>query len=412
MEVSLRCVSSLQLQLSSSPSPQQRCSTGSGSFSSLWYSKSGSRVFQSRSGQQFWTVKAAAVAAGGLHHRHRHYHPCQQQFLSWNPEDGGGDRALGDLNGLRRNARFDRNNLVHPSGGPRGFDPCHAKNNWFGGSKETEEEAVQDVSSAQKVSWPVLERWDIPWDGKVTSLGMVAWLVSFLLTGLLLSVLAAQVGFGRRQLLSSDDQAIYVFVHQLAQTIAGLGVVNTAVSPYKPLAADLFSIQWESPFDLRRGWILWGSIGILCSGAAVVAASYITVSINGQPPPRDETDALVQLMPIIGASPLSTLSLISVTGVLAPILEETIFRGFLMTSLTKWLPTPVAVLISAFAFAGAHLTPGEFPQLAALGVILGFSYAQTRNLLTPMLIHSIWNSGVVVLLTLLRLQGYDLKELI
>jgi membrane protease YdiL (CAAX protease family) len=117
-------------------------------------------------------------------------------------------------------------------------------------------------------------------------------------------------------------------------------------------------------------------------------------------------------MPIIGASPLSTASLLGVTGVLAPVLEETIFRGFLMTSLTKWLPTPVAVLISAVAFAAAHLTPGEFPQLAALGVILGFSYAQTRNLLTPILIHSIWNSGVVVLLTLLRLQGYDLKELI
>jgi hypothetical protein len=110
---------------------------------------------------------------------------------------------------------------------------------------------------------------------------------SFLLTGLLLSVLAAQVGVGRRQFLSSDDQAIYVFIHQLAQTIAGLAVVNTAVGPYKPLSPDLFALEWESPFDLRRGWILWGGIGIFCSGAAVVAASYVTVAINGQPPPRD-----------------------------------------------------------------------------------------------------------------------------
>lgn len=31
------------------------------------------------------------------------------------------------------------------------------------------------------------------------------------------------------------------------------------------------------------------------------------------------------------------------------------------------VPTPVAIVLSACAFAGAHLTPGEFPQLAALG---------------------------------------------
>lgn len=32
----------------------------------------------------------------------------------------------------------------------------------------------------------------------------------------------------------------------------------------------------------------------------------------------------------------STAALIAVTGILAPILEESVFRGFLMTSLTKW----------------------------------------------------------------------------
>lgn len=33
------------------------------------------------------------------------------------------------------------------------------------------------ISPSQKTGWPVLERWDIPWDGKTTSLGMVAWLL-------------------------------------------------------------------------------------------------------------------------------------------------------------------------------------------------------------------------------------------
>uniref|UniRef100_A0A0A9DP92 CAAX prenyl protease 2/Lysostaphin resistance protein A-like domain-containing protein n=1 Tax=Arundo donax TaxID=35708 RepID=A0A0A9DP92_ARUDO len=46
------------------------------------------------------------------------------------------------------------------------------------------------------------------------------------------------------------------------------------------------------------------------------------------------------------------------------------------------------------------------------GVALGFSYAQTRNLLTPITIHAFWNSGVILLLTFLQLQGYDIKELL
>ncbi|KAL5722772.1 hypothetical protein ACHQM5_006248 [Ranunculus cassubicifolius] len=83
-----------------------------------------------------------------------------------------------------------------------------------------------------------------------------------------------------------------------------------------------------------------------------------------------------------------------------------------MVSLTKWVPTPISVLITAAVFSLAHFTPGEFPQLFVLGSALGFSYAQTRNLLTPITIHALWNSGVIVFLTFLQLQGYDIKELL
>lgn len=65
----------------------------------------------------------------------------------------------------------------------------------------------------------------------------------------------------------------------------------------------------------------------------------------------------------------STAVLVGITGVLAPLLEETVFRGFLMVSLTKWLPTPAAAVVSAAVFALAHLTPGEFPQLFVLGAL-------------------------------------------
>lgn len=255
-------------------------------------------------------------------------------------------------------------------------------------------------------------RWNIPWDGKTVITTMTAFGISFLLTGLGLSILIARLGFRRRQLLDFDEQALFIFINQLLQTIVGTNVINACIKSYRPFPTELFYYDWKNPFSVSRGWLLWGLVGIFCGAAAVLLAGTVTTFVNGEPLPREGQDALLQLLPLIGASRTSTALLLAVTGLLAPYLEETVFRGFLMTSLTKWMPTPAAVILSAGAFAFAHFTPGEIPQLFALGVVLGFSYSKSGNLLTPIMIHGLWNSGVVILLTFLRLQGYDIQELI
>ncbi len=45
-----------------------------------------------------------------------------------------------------------------------------------------------------------------------------------------------------------------------------------------------------------------------------------------------------------------------VVTVCAPIWEEAIFRGFLLPSLTRYMPVGAAVLVSALGFAGAHFS--------------------------------------------------------
>ena len=120
------------------------------------------------------------------------------------------------------------------------------------------------------------------------------------------------------------------------------------------------------------------------------------------------------VLPLIGGGDdqgTRLLSLLAVTSVFAPALEEVVFRGFLMASLTRWLPTPGAVLFSSVVFAGAHLSARDFPQLVCLGMVLGFSYARTRNLLTPMTIHAMWNSGVLVVISVLMATGRDIPGL-
>ncbi|XP_073145204.1 uncharacterized protein [Henckelia pumila] len=260
------------------------------------------------------------------------------------------------------------------------------------------------------LNWQILKQWDVPWNWQTISLTSLACGLSFVLTGL---IEAATIPFSGIKIeeLSLDEKAEILFVDQTIATAVVLGVLFSLTKSYNPLPDEIYRYDLKEPFNLKKGWLLWAGIGLGGAIAAIALTGVAVSFFSGETPPR-ETDALIRLLPLIGSSTISTACLVGITGVLAPILEETVFRGFFMVSLTKWVPTPLAVLISASVFAVAHLTPGEFPQLFVLGTALGFSYAQTRNLLTPITIHAFWNSGVILLLTFLQLQGYDIKELL
>ncbi|KAG8500033.1 hypothetical protein CXB51_003705 [Gossypium anomalum] len=296
-----------------------------------------------------------------------------------------------------------------------------------------------------ELGWPILKRWEVPWEWQTVSLTSLACGLSFILTGLIETAAIPYLGLNIEE-LSLDQKAEILFVDQSITTIAVLGVLYGVANTFQPLPEDLFRYDFKEPFNLKKGWLLWAAIGLV--GALIaIALTGVAMSLFRGDDSQRETDALVRLLPLIGSSSISTACLVGITGVLAPVLEETVFRGFFMTSLTKWyfylislygpnlwlwpgklkkdisnlnyqstnvamVPTPVSVIISAAVFALAHLTPGEFPQLFVLGTALGFSYAQTRNLVTPITIHAFWNSGVILLLTFLQLQGYDIKELL
>ncbi|WVZ25929.1 hypothetical protein V8G54_004473 [Vigna mungo] len=233
---------------------------------------------------------------------------------------------------------------------------------------------------------------------------------SFVLTGLTEAVALPYLGI-KPDVLSLEDKAEILLLDQGMTTAVVLGIIYSVANSFQPLPEDFFKYDLREPFNLQKGWLLWAGVGLVGSIIATALTGVAVSSFSGETPQR-ETDALVRLLPLIGSSNLNTVCLLGITGVLAPLLEETVFRGFFMTSLTKWVPTPVAVIISATVFALAHLTPGEFPQLFVLGTALGFSYAQTHNLLNPITIHAFWNSGVILFLTFLQLQGYDIRELL
>lgn len=96
----------------------------------------------------------------------------------------------------------------------------------------------------------------------------------------------------------------------------------------------------------------------------------------------------------IGLS-LAVLSLV----VIAPVVEEVIFRGLLFGALAGRLGVLASAVISALLFGAVHGDPVLFPALAAIGFIGALAYAATGNLWVSIILHASSNAiGAVVLI--------------
>lgn len=84
--------------------------------------------------------------------------------------------------------------------------------------------------------------------------------------------------------------------------------------------------------------------------------------------------------------------------ILAPLVEEIIFRGLLFGALAKPLGVLASAAITAVAFGAAHGDPILFPTLAALGFITALAYAATGNLWVPITLHALSNAIATTLI--------------
>jgi hypothetical protein len=179
-------------------------------------------------------------------------------------------------------------------------------------------------------------------------------------------------------------------------TLLGNAVVFTAVMHYKNLSyRDLFH----------------------SSGAAVAATLVILTPAIALTIP-----ALVLLTSTIGAYlvewfPLSSAetamfeemgsgSLGAIIGacVLAPILEEMLFRGIILRSFLQQYSRWAAIIGSAALFGLAHMNIYQFSAAMVMGIAAGWLYERTRSLLPCIALHGAYN-GLLTLIDLSAAAG-------
>jgi membrane protease YdiL (CAAX protease family) len=102
------------------------------------------------------------------------------------------------------------------------------------------------------------------------------------------------------------------------------------------------------------------------------------------------TDWMLDIVRTAGFLPLLVLALV----VLAPVLEEIVFRGFVFEGLRRsWIGDAGAVVFAAVVWGLTHLQYGWFyiAQIVAAGVLLGAARIRTGSVVTPILMHVIMN---------------------
>ena len=233
-------------------------------------------------------------------------------------------------------------------------------------------------------------RWATPWNAETI---WQVFVLGFFLMGQILVPLALSLLNLHPSSFNVRGQSLYILASYVLVALGGLLVLYLSIKSFLPLPAQE---KWFR-FDVQGNWFWWGFGGYLVALPLVIIVSLVNQLIwKGQ----GGSNPLLSLA-LESQDGVALLVFFSTAAIAAPLFEEFLFRGFLLPSLTRYLPVWGAIVASSLLFAVAHLSLSEVLPLTTLGIVLGIVYTRSRNLLAPMFLHGLWNSGTLLSLFIL-----------
>ncbi|HXZ99711.1 MAG TPA: type II CAAX endopeptidase family protein [Candidatus Binatia bacterium] len=226
----------------------------------------------------------------------------------------------------------------------------------------------------------------VPWDWTDIALFFAVFLTGWLLiSALALSPAVQSWGDSLlRGVPTAERTAVGSLTLQTAVYVMGLAVILVlALGRRHGRLADL---GWRWP----RWW--WLPLGVVAA-----AASYEMLTLI--------SDVLQALFPQVTNGQIPEVQgeygtyvgfAIPAVSVVAPIVEETFFRGFVYGWMRRQLNVPAASVLSGIFFALLHFQPIIVLPLAVLGVGLALLYEYSGSLLPGMIVHALFNLVEIV----------------
>ncbi|MGH2817368.1 MAG: lysostaphin resistance A-like protein [Actinomycetota bacterium] len=142
-----------------------------------------------------------------------------------------------------------------------------------------------------------------------------------------------------------------------------------------------------------RGWTLLMMLPLTFAVMMINAVIVLAVSALSSDVPTAQEQILGQETSV--AVP-DLLWLILAGVVLAPIVEEFLFRGLLYRFLRKRRSRAFAIVVTAAVFAIAHLVPALIPSLFVFGIFLAWIVERYGSLYPAMALHSLNNLASIL----------------
>lgn len=172
--------------------------------------------------------------------------------------------------------------------------------------------------------------------------------------------------------------------YTIVSFIVGLLIVLRLMMP------DMKMAQTRSNPLTTKTITLWALLGVFLAYFAQSIAGVIETELLGIEVDSQNTQ---MIMDITRTIPLFAV----IPAIIAPILEEVIFRKIIFGSLYVRTNFFIAALLSAFIFGIIHGEPEHLLIYASMGFVFAFLYIKTKRIIVPIIVHMTLNTISVIL---------------
>jgi len=140
----------------------------------------------------------------------------------------------------------------------------------------------------------------------------------------------------------------------------------------------------------RSPWAVvgWG-LGGYCAMVPILFAAGLLMRLAMQEDSYSVNPAIEMTLGMTNPLEVFAMFLVVVAG--APLVEETLFRGLLFGALRARFGPAIAILFTGIAFGAMHFDPMVGPQLAIIGLTLGYVRERSGSLYPCIVLHALQN---------------------
>ena len=193
-------------------------------------------------------------------------------------------------------------------------------------------------------------------------------------------------------LLWGSLQALFLLVPPLAGVALNLALAGAFVWWFalRPAArADRRRLATLRLRPVRAGWG-WVAAAALALVAFVLAGLVVLPRVLTVPAER------VTFLDAYLRRPFGVAAVLVMVALIAPLLEEFLFRGWMQRTLERRTAPWQAIGVTALVFAAVHLEGYGFPLRLAFGLASGYAAWGSRSIWPSVVLHGAYNGSLVV----------------